>query len=210
MAYAASLTVHRGKFDTRSVKSINLGFESSHKGYLLYDLTEDKTFTSRDLKFDVNKFPFATGNQNDNHVPLPMLPDLVSNLEVQSVVDGQVEPDCEGLESQQEQEVPIHHSQESNHQPLLRRSTKTVQPPIWMKDYVGCVHTEVLSPVPTGVHPPPIFSYFISPCFSESYIQYLFNMSTLYERVSYSEASQYPEWVDAMETELNALEANKT
>lgn len=171
----------------------------------------NKTFTFRDVKFNVDVFPFATGNQNIEQVPLPTFPDFASDTDEPSAEeDDPIQQDCEGIGSQQEEEMPIHHNPETSHQSLLRRSTRTVQPLVLMKDYVGCVHTEALTHVPTGVFLPPTFPYRISPSFSESYVQYLFNMSTLHEPVSYKEASQFPEWIDAMKAELDALEANKT
>lgn len=46
LAFAVNLSPHRGKFDTRGNTCIFLGFDSFHKGYLLYDLTNEKLLTS--------------------------------------------------------------------------------------------------------------------------------------------------------------------
>lgn len=73
LAYAANIVPHKGKFDIRSIKSVFIGFDSSHKGFLLYDLDNDKVFISRDVKFVIDTFPFMSPipNPSESSVSLP-------------------------------------------------------------------------------------------------------------------------------------------
>lgn len=59
-AYAANISPTKRKFDSRSHKCVFLGYDLLHKGYFLYDLNTHKTFTSRDVKFFTNTYPFST------------------------------------------------------------------------------------------------------------------------------------------------------
>ncbi|KAI9195677.1 hypothetical protein LWI28_017144 [Acer negundo] len=57
-AYATNVhTSH--KFDYRSVPSIFIGYPVGKKAYKLFDLSTKKVFTSRDVKFHENVFPYA-------------------------------------------------------------------------------------------------------------------------------------------------------
>lgn len=92
---------------------------------------------------------------------------------------------------------------------MLRRSSRAHNPPRWMDDYVGNLETS--SSTVTGTSVTPLtFPYTISPSLSSSYVHFLLNVSTVHEPASYQEASNHIEWVEAMQTELDALEANHT
>lgn len=49
LAYAVNLTTHRSKFHPKNYKCVFIGYSASHKGYLLYDLENEKLLTSRDV-----------------------------------------------------------------------------------------------------------------------------------------------------------------
>lgn len=102
-------------------------------------------------------------------------------------------------------EVPVIRSEGEQ----LRRSHIIHKPPTWMRDYVGNVQTSSVHMYsPSTVSP--TFPFILSPSLSRHYILFLFNITTLHEPTTYKEASQLPEWVQAMESELAALEENKT
>lgn len=60
LAYAHNIN-HRGdKFATRSRRCVFLGYPSGKKGWLLLDREKHSIFTSRDVVFCENQFPFAS------------------------------------------------------------------------------------------------------------------------------------------------------
>lgn len=113
----------------------------------------------------------------------------------------------EEIQTYVSQEVEVHVIRSEGGQ--LKRSPKIHKPPTWMKDYVGNVQTSSVHMYsPSTVSP--IFPFIVLSSLSQQYISFLFNITTLHEPTTYKEASQLPEWVQAMESELAALEENKT
>jgi hypothetical protein len=80
----------------------------------------------------------------------------------------------------------------------LRRSTRQIQPPIRLRDYV--THEMMY-----------LIQEFISyDGISNQYKAYLTNISKQIEPVCFDKASKYPTWCKAMEEELQALKKNCT
>jgi hypothetical protein len=79
LAYATNIhTSH--KFDRRALPSIFIGYPLGQKAYKLFDLSTKKVFTSRDVKFHENIFPYASVKPNSaaplfdhNSGPIPLL-----------------------------------------------------------------------------------------------------------------------------------------
>lgn len=91
---------------------------------------------------------------------------------------------------------------------ILRKNTRIVQKPVWMKDYVGNIYH---APIHFSAGLTPMtFPYQVSPNFIESHVAFLFKLNLVAEPHSFQEACKHPEWVEAMEQELAALEANGT
>lgn len=78
-----------------------------------------------------------------------------------------------------------------------------------MNDYTGNVVASHFLEDEAGASPP-TFPFTISPSLTSSYIEFLFNLTTIQEHSPYKEASQHELWVKAMDAELEALEANHT
>lgn len=179
-----------------------------HKGFLLYDLLTHKVFTSRDVKFFPETYPFSTPVTEDAAPSLPLVEITGEDVALDS------DEETASADRSCTEEPPINDHQ-ANIQPAasdivpLRRSTRSHHPPSWMKDYIGTVQTGATI-LPSTSLTPSTFPYFISPNLSSSYITYLFNILTIHEPTSYTEASSHPEWVQAMQDELNALESNHT
>lgn len=83
LAYATNVHISH-KFAPRAVKSIFLGYSIGQKAFKLYDLSTHKVFTSRDVVFHENIFPYhlepnptthPSSDPSSNHV-LPTSPDL--------------------------------------------------------------------------------------------------------------------------------------
>lgn len=83
-----------------------------------------------------------------------------------------------------------------------RRSTRTKQAPRWLKDFVSLtVNKDVTYPMCNHIH----YAHL-----SPTYQCYIAATSVIKEPESYSEAVKDPRWVDAMTSEILALESNKT
>ncbi|MCH79837.1 retrovirus-related Pol polyprotein from transposon TNT 1-94 [Trifolium medium] len=64
LCYAATLSAHRKKLDSRSRKCLNLGFKFGVKGHVLFDLKTREIFVSRDVIFFEHIFPFQNSQDN--------------------------------------------------------------------------------------------------------------------------------------------------
>lgn len=52
-----------------------MGYDLFHKGYVLFDLKNNKTLISRDVKFCTHQFPYLNPDTLPNHDDsLPMVP----------------------------------------------------------------------------------------------------------------------------------------
>jgi len=73
------------KLDYRSTPCMFLGYSSCHLGYRCLDLSSDRIYISRHVRFHENSFPFiestrvpATTNSNPQPTPISYLPTLTS------------------------------------------------------------------------------------------------------------------------------------
>ncbi|KAL2232741.1 UNVERIFIED_CONTAM: Retrovirus-related Pol polyprotein from transposon RE1, partial [Sesamum indicum] len=89
---------------------------------------------------------------------------------------------------------PPSHLDPSHSSPApLRRSTIATQRPTWLRDFICSAQN------PTSLHPN-----------TPAYILFFASLSVLQEPRSFSEAVQHKEWRDAMNIEIQTLEANHT
>jgi len=104
-------------------------------------------------------------------------------------------------------------------EPPPRRSSRVKAPPTWLKDYI-CPQP----PVPTPQQPCdtssssshsftssisyPLFTFSHLAHLSAPYMASLVTVLQTPERWHYAQAHQYPEWVQAMQSKLDALEKN--
>ncbi|OIT21221.1 hypothetical protein A4A49_63892, partial [Nicotiana attenuata] len=86
-----------------------------------------------------------------------------------------------------------------------RKSTRISKPPIWLKDYVRDNKKSS-----TSCCKYPISDVIGYEGISPKYQSYLANFSVEVEPTSYSEAVKDKRWVEATQTEIKALENNKT
>lgn len=64
LSFAKNLS-ESDKLQSRSRLSVLLGYSATQKGYILFDINENKLFVSRDVEFREDIFPFSQ-NPNQN------------------------------------------------------------------------------------------------------------------------------------------------
>lgn len=205
LAYAANLVPNRGDF---------LGYDVSHKGFLLFDLENEKILISKDVKFVTDNFSFL-----HNHVT-PTEPEI-SYLVVSHNLHLDIPPMDLDVDWSHSQDSPIieFESHEtigppslSNPQieePILIRGFRHRIPPIWMQDYTSSVTTTQLITPPISITPP-TFPYAISPSLTPAYNNYMFNLTMVREPSCFKEAIQHLNWVAAINKVFLALTENQT
>lgn len=59
LSYATNVNPHKTKLGPRAIKCVYLGVAANQKGYKMYDLGAKSLFTSRDVSFYEEVFPFS-------------------------------------------------------------------------------------------------------------------------------------------------------
>ncbi|XP_015160329.1 uncharacterized protein [Solanum tuberosum] len=137
--------------------------------------------TLGDVIFREDIFPFANKSDSNNH---PIFEDMVIKNVAPLIANDEVDHVVESA-------VPVG-----------RRSTRKTQTPTWMKDFVSLNTTKDVQYT--------LCNYISYDHLSPSYQCYIAATSTIKEPMSYAEAIKDKRWVDAMQTEIQALECNKT
>ena len=88
--------------------------------------------------------------------------------------------------------------------PLIGRSQRSSKPPLWLQDYVASAQLTSTRPLYS------IDQYIGYDQFSPSNQAFLSSFGSEVEPNSFEEACKDPSWVEAMQTEISALESNQT
>lgn len=199
LAFASTLSAGRNKFSPRAKLCIFLGYPSGIKWYKLLDFHTHEIFISRDVIFHEKVFPFKTSHStaafhNDpfDYVALPKLDHhtIIENIHHPlPIIDvSNNEPDI--LNSQ-----PTHNQ--------TRKSHRQIKKPSYLLDY----HCNDISHSTTTY---PISSVLSYNQLSAPYKSYISNITMDIEPKFYHQAIKYPEWKQAMDDEIKALETNNT
>lgn len=221
------------KFSSRSVKCILIGYSDGKKGYKLYSLEHKTILYSRDVKFYENIFPFKINNceyisdkRDTNHLNFfdKMFFDNENTSSPNDEWRDPIECDGNGSDSfgstqrvagnhehtapqsdetsqsegnfENNQNSPIH---EDDQLPELRRSSRVTRAPKKLDDFVlGTKTKHCISNVVNYSKLSIENSCFIS------------NLNKHDEPTSYFDACKNPLWIDAMNTEMEALYKNRT
>jgi len=225
LCFAKVLTEH-DKLLPRSRSAVLMGYSEIQKGYILLDLNNRSFFTSRDVLFREDLFPFA---KIDNSIQERIFVDPLQNSDEFSTefhYSGHMAPRCspanvpqevhsaapsDGIDqhcSPTDNEVvstavdPTQVFQEAATLNTNRRSTRQKLSPSWMKDFVSLtVNKDVQYP---------LGNYMSYAHLSPTYQCYIAATSHTKEPNSYLEAVQDERWVEAMQAEIQALESNHT
>jgi hypothetical protein len=229
LCYASTLSRNRSKFDARAIACIFIGYPLGIKGYKLYDLNSHSVFVSRDVIFREKVFPFQKLHSSDlgtSHVVLPM--PLSENIPYHftSFPDSQIQSHSQDsphhnasspdLQTQSSSPVPLDPA------PTSDRPIRVRHPPSYLRDY-HCNLSSHFSGSPTSSitsGPESSSSTQVSSCPLSSVLSYtklspthqafMLSISSHFEPQTYLQAVEYPEWCQAMQAELTALEENGT
>ncbi|KAL0436865.1 UNVERIFIED_CONTAM: Retrovirus-related Pol polyprotein from transposon RE1 [Sesamum radiatum] len=193
LCYATNVLPHKDKFDSRASKCVLVGYSQNQKGYRLFHLTDKVIFTSRDVYFHENYFPFShITHSPTSYLPTPAI-DSTSYTHPNSAPVDSITPNPEPNVP----ETPTLNLSPA-HTPVLRRSQRHVNQPLWLQDFI--CHNASSTP----------FHSCDSCSFSPAHMSFLAQVDAVQEPRSFTEANRSSHWREAMEKELEALEKNST
>jgi hypothetical protein len=215
LCYARNLDINKTKFDPRAKRRVFLGYPSGQKGYIVYELETEIFFVSRDVQFHENEFPYTTQasdvhennviNNNLESVYTEPITEPNHTSEIQPQPETTAEPELTSTETTAEPE------------PELRRSTRHVRQSSRLHDFV-CTSVNTTSSKSNQAAPATHASgtpYAMNTVlgyekFSLKHRAFLSSIDSHMEPTSYSQAIRDPKWQEAIDSELQALEQNKT
>ncbi|XP_070005753.1 uncharacterized protein [Nicotiana sylvestris] len=135
------------KFSPKAIPPIHMGYSSSQKGYILYDLHSKGLFVRRYDVFKKDIFPF----KHMQYEVSPLFPILeVRDAQIEMITGhpaSVLDLSTLGIQSLPSSPSPLHDDQSAPGPSIssttpsafpegLRRSSRTSKPPIWLIDYV--------------------------------------------------------------------------
>lgn len=200
------------KFAPRAREAVLLGYAATQKGYKLYDMKSKTIFVSRDVVFHEQLFPFQAHNiDTEEGMHFLDLGGTEMNGECETPTTTTTEhsngkPSHSEVTSSppscmlEEEHVEEEHVTDVHDQVVLRKSHRTVRPPIWQADYVlprkatrNCLYS--------------IGDVVDYNSISVPYKSYLTRFSQEQEPKTYHEAVKDNRWIEAMQSEIQALES---
>lgn len=202
LAFASTLPNHRNKFQPRAKACVFIGYPMGMKAYKLYDLQSGQIFTSRDVVFHENIFPFHSTDCPDS------IADPFPDLVLPTVNIDNLDHITSHSPNPQPISPPISDSLPSYTLVPMRRSTRLIKPPSYLREY----HCNLLSHISTHttLSPYPLSQVISYQQLSPYHRNFVLNVSSTYEPQYYHQAVHFPEWRQAMQLELAALELNNT
>ncbi|KAL0387483.1 UNVERIFIED_CONTAM: Retrovirus-related Pol polyprotein from transposon TNT 1-94 [Sesamum radiatum] len=193
LCFVSNTHPHKSKFDKRAMKCIFLGYVLGQKGLKVYDLESHSVFTSRDVVFHENIFPYATLTSSPYTCPLPF---TFEHDESDSQTDVILEHTLNSPD------IPSSPVNDTSLVPLAslnphRRSQRAIRKQAHFDDFVCST---------SASSDPSHFSLILTP----AHACFLASLSVLQEPTCYAQAKGHMKWEIAMKEELNALEKNDT
>ncbi|GJT62613.1 retrovirus-related pol polyprotein from transposon TNT 1-94 [Tanacetum coccineum] len=204
LCYPTVTTPRKDKFSPRGIPCVFIGYPPNQKGIRLYDLYKKVVFYKRDVIFKEHLY-----TSDDEVVPEQTnLPTEPNTPKPNDAPRTDIEPKHVPIVSDAEETSFGTHNDTS--QVPLRRSQRNTSTPVWLKDFVLPKLTASTVSKPDK---PPLYSLFKEEDFKHfpaSHVAFLAQVFDGTKLNSYQEACKSPQWVEAMEKELTALEQNET
>jgi len=213
LGFATTLLAGRTKFDKRAIKTIFLGVKTGTKGYILYDITTNSKFISRNVTFYKIIFLMIQNLLQKMilsiiHLIVQFLTWIVFILFFLSTTQITVALIVLLLQIV----IYLHHmmklSQDS-HQATdcQQNSRRTKRPPAYLSNY-HC--STVVSSNTTHTTPYHLHSYLSYAKCSNHHTAFSLSLFGTLDPTSFKEANQLECWQKAMLAELEALDRNNT
>ncbi|KAL4580943.1 hypothetical protein LXL04_017149 [Taraxacum kok-saghyz] len=212
------------KCNLLSVKSLAITAQIAFHFYptycLLQDLATEKIVAQGKIlgnlyKFQISPEPVMMPNSSfDDNIP-----EIPFQINPQDFIPNE-NYDPDNIDFQNEVEIPQNPSPSSSQNQNLsdseNDSTEEVQSDVPLR--TSTIVSKSTSPINsteskkihTSPHSPPTYPYVESPILTSAHKSFLCSVSKIVEPRSYQEASDNPEWIEAMNQELSALEENNT
>lgn len=149
LVFASNPLFPADKFAHRGVPCVFIGYPPLKKGHLLLNLLTQKQFVSRDVIFHESIFPLHNSSTNSFMQPVPpSLPKLAQTHHDDwlPVVENIENPDTSNTTLEKShQNSSVSSPTPPINLPVLRKSTRSHVPPIWMQDYVTSNSTHHIS-----------------------------------------------------------------
>uniref|UniRef100_A0A2N9ILI1 Reverse transcriptase Ty1/copia-type domain-containing protein n=1 Tax=Fagus sylvatica TaxID=28930 RepID=A0A2N9ILI1_FAGSY len=196
-----------------------LGYPQGIKGYRLLDLDTKQIFVSRDVIFYENSFPFHK-SQHSNPTTSMVLPSPITELPMSL---SPIPFDTDNNTPSPLLNSPLHSPLSTRNSPtsfpLPVNSTPLHQPDIISENTAPPFNppsptlrksTRTHNPPSTAPTDFPLSNYISYSHLAPCYHSFVLNAFAIREPTSFLEASKDPNWCQAMQTKLAALEANNT
>lgn len=219
LCYTADVSSAADKFNPRGLKCIFLGYPFGKKDYRVMHLESKKCYTSRDVIFVENVFPFHTIQTDSSDLLFPTESSdnnhlfqchTEFNLDLASLESSDSTTNI--TVSSDSNVVPItdNTSVDNSHLNKLIRPSRTKTIPSKFKDYTGLPElvSKNSSIMNLCVHP--LHKYVSYHIFKQPHVAFLANITATHVPYTYKQAVVHKHWSDAMVYEITTLEENKT